>query len=395
MCATTGRIDVSEFDFDAPVARRETGSMKWDVASGNQLPMGIADMDLRTAPVITEALSQRVGHGVFGYTDKTPELLDAVCGWTMARRGWHLDPEWVATCSGVMPSIAHVLRSALLPGDGVIVHTPAFRPIVDAVLSNGFQVVENPLQLVGDRYQIDFDSFRAVASRSETKAFILCSPHNPSGRVWSKSELEEIAEIASENNLIVISDEIHCEVVFPWAHFTTYAEVAHNGDRFAVCFGPSKGFNLATLRMSVMAIPHDDLRARFRRELATVNADFGVNALGAVAIRAAYSSGGPWLDALTGYLERNLDTLTDGLGGSPGVTVIRPDASFLVWLDCRGAGLSDDELLQRFVDVAEVVVEPGIGFGPSGSGFVRINIGATNAVVAEAAERIAAMATAW
>ncbi|MCP3856748.1 MAG: putative C-S lyase [Actinomycetia bacterium] len=369
--------------------------MKWDVASGNQIPMGIADMDFRAAPVIIEALRQRLDHGVFGYTDKTPALPEAVCEWTSARRGWDLDSTWVTTCSGVMPSIAHVLRSALQPGDGVIVHTPAFRPIVEAVLSNGLQVVENALQLVDGRYEIDFDALRVAASGSDTKAFILCSPHNPSGRVWSKSELEEIAQIARECDLIVISDEIHCEIVFPWAHFTTYAHVAHAGDRFVVCFGPSKGFNLATLRMSVTAIPHDELREGFRRELETVNADFGVNALGAVTMQAAYSSGGPWLDALASYLERNLDTLTLGLGELPKVRVVLPDASFLVWLDCREAELSDDELRRRFEDIAEVVVEPGISFGPSGSGFVRINIGTTNARVAEATERIAAIATSW
>jgi len=362
--------------------------MKWDAADGDQLPMGIADMDLRTAPTIVEALRRRVDHGVFGYTDKEPALMDAICAWTATRRGWMLDHEWITPCSGVMPSIAHLLRGALQPGDGVIVQTPAFGPIVDAVRDNGLRLIENRLELTDDRYEIDFSGLEVAASRSDAKAFVLCSPHNPSGRVWSHDDLARVAVIAREHDLIVISDEIHCETVFSWASFTTYANVAGDGDPFAVCFGPSKGFNLATLHMSLTAIPHDGLRASFRGELHKVNADFGVSAIGAIALQTAYTEGGRWLDALTEHLEQNLDTLISGLADVPEIAPVRPDASFLVWLDCRALGLSDHELLDTFVNVAGVIVEPGINFGPAGSGFVRINIGTTRARVAEAAERL-------
>ncbi len=363
--------------------------MKWEAASADQLPMGIADMDLRTAPAIVDALRRRVDHGVFGYTDTPPALLRAICEWTAARRRWMLDPEWVTTCSGVMPSIAHLLRGALQPGDGVIVQMPAFGPIVDAVRNNHLHVVENRLQLIDGRYEVDLGALRIAASQPDTRAFVLCSPHNPSGRVWSSDELTQIADIAREHDLLVISDEIHCETVFPWATFTTYGNVTSDSDRFAVCFGPSKGFNLATLHTSLTAIPHDGLRATFRGELQKVNADFGVSALGAVALQTAYTEGGGWLDALTSYLETNLEILTRGLVDVPEIAAVRPDASFLVWLDCRALELSDDELLDRLVNVAGVIVEPGTSFGAAGSGFVRINIGTRNVRVADAAERIA------
>lgn len=380
---------MDDFDFDTEIDRGGVGSIKWAAAGGGQIPLGLADMDFRAAPAIVEALQRRVDHGVYGYTDAQSGQLDAICEWTAARRGWALEVDWITPCSGVIPSIAFLLRGALGAGDGVIVHTPAFFPIVDVIRSNGMHVIENPLQIRGGRYEIDFDAFRTAASRPNAKAFVLCSPHNPSGRVWSETELAMLADIAHEHGLVVLSDEIHCETVFSWANFTTYAKVARHDDPFAVCFGPSKGFNLATLQTSVTAIAHDGLRESFRAERHKMNVDFGVSALGAVALQAAYTEGGPWLDALTRYLERNLDTLSERLAEVSEIAVVRPDASFLVWLDCRALALSDDELIDRFLNVADVIVEPGTSFGAAGSGFVRINIGTTQSRIAKAAEQIA------
>jgi cystathionine beta-lyase len=379
------------FDFDSPLERSHTNSIKWSEAGGDRLAMGLADMDFRTAPPIVEALRARADHGVLGYTLAGSGLFDAVTGWVATRRDWLVEPDWITPCPGIMPSMAYLLRSTLEAGDGVIVQTPAFSPIPLIVEQNGFLVLENPLRLVGNRYQMDVDTFRAAAERPDVRAFVLCSPHNPIGRVWSREELAVIADIAAANDLLVISDEIHAEIVFPWAEFVSYGEIAADSSRFAILFGPSKGFNLPGLRTAVAVIPHAGLRRAFHRELHRVNEDFGINVMGAVALEAAYSMGAEWLDALAAYLEGNLEALQSGIAGSvPGIHVIRPDASFLVWLDCRARGLSDDKLRERIVNRAGVVIEPGTSFGPNGSGFIRLNIGTQRSRVVESIERMGA-----
>ncbi|NNC92235.1 MAG: aminotransferase class I/II-fold pyridoxal phosphate-dependent enzyme [Acidimicrobiia bacterium] len=333
----------------------------------------------------------RVEHGVLGYTEAGPGFFDAVIGWVGRRRHWSIEREWITPCPGIMPSMAHLLRATLEPGDGVIVQSPAFSPIPVIVEQNGLRVVDQSLRLTDNRYHMDVEAFRAAAERPDVRAFVLCSPHNPMGRVWSQDELALVAGIAAANDLLVISDEIHAEVVFPWAQFVSYADVAPDSSRFAILFGPSKGFNLPGLRTAVAVIPHTGLRAAFHRELHQVNEDFGVNVMGAIALEAAYGRGAEWLDALAGYLAGNLEVLQAGVTERlPGVEVITPDASFLVWLDCRALGLPDDELQKRIVDQAGVVIEPGIAFGANGSGFIRLNIGTQRGRVTAAIERMVA-----
>ncbi len=381
-----------QFDFDTPIDRAGTGSMKWAEAGADRLAMGLADMDFPTAPAIVEALADRVEHAVFGYTEVGSGFLDAVIRWTQARRGWTVEPDWITAGPGIMPSMAYLLRAALRPGEGVIVQTPAFSPIPTIIEQNGLRVVENPLALVGDRYEMDLEGLRSAAEQAQVRAFVLCSPHNPIGRVWSQSELELVGDICAANDLLVISDEIHAEIVYPWATFVTYAAVADSPSRFATLYGPSKGFSLPGLRTAVVVIPGAELRAAFRLELHRVNEDFGINALGAVALEAAYTRGAEWLDAVSTYLQTNLEILQTRLAGElPRIEVIKPDASFLVWLDCRGLGLSDDELGNRILDQAGVAVEPGTSFGTAGSGFVRLNIATPRARLVEALDRLAAV----
>lgn len=379
------------FDFDAPPDRRGTNSIKWADAGGDRLAMGLADMDFRAAPVIIDALRARVAHGVFGYTEPGPGFYEAVTAWMAARRGWPVDAAWITPGPGIMPSMAHVLRGVLEPGAGVIVQTPAFAPIPEIVEQNGFQVVENPLRLTGTRYEMDVDGLLSAARRSEVRALVLCSPHNPIGRVWTREELATIAEICSAHDLLVVSDEIHAEVVFPWASFVTYPLVAGPAARHATLFGPSKGFNLPGLRTSVTVIADEVLRTAYRLELHRVNEDFGIGVLGAAALEAAYTRGGDWLDALADYLRGNLETLTGALEAHlPEVSVIRPDASFLVWLDCRRLRRSSAELARRIGEEAGVIVEPGTSFGAAGEGFMRVNIATARRRVEDAAERMAA-----
>ena len=374
------------FDFDAAVDRLGTDSIKWSGLEAGALAMHLADMDLRTAPVVIDALRDRVEHGAFGYGQATAAFTEAIEGWLKQRRGWPIEPEWMVTTSGVMPAIAHLLRAWLEPGDSVVVQTPRFEPIPEVVTANGFRIVEHALQLVDGRYEMDIASFEELARRDDVRAFVLCSPHNPSGRVWSSTELEALAAVCDAHDLLVISDEVHADIVFPWARFTTYGRVAANA-RHAVVFGPSKGFNLAGLRLAITVVPDARLRAALGAELHRVNEDFGIPVMGAAAVAAAYGEGGPWLDALTHYLHGNIDELTAGLAGVDGVGVVRPDASFLVWLDVRAVGVSDVELTGRLA-ANGVIVEPGSSFGPAGEGFLRVNIGTPRSNVASAVARM-------
>ena len=348
--------------------------------------MGLADMDFATAPVVIDALRGRVEHGAFGYTDVTDAALDAVVRWFRERQSLEVVANSVVVSSGVIPSLALLLRGALDRGDGVVVQTPAFSPIPDVVVANGLRVFENPLKLEGDRYVMDLVRLERLLADPSIAALVLCSPHNPVGRVWSSAELEDVARLCLANDVLVISDEIHADLTFPWTEFTSFGRAAPPGLPYAVLTGPSKAFNLPGLRTSVSIIPDPDLREAFDVERHAVNEDFGVGTLGVVALEAAYREGGAWLDALMSYLAGSLGALAEALRGSR-ASVVRPEATYLVWIDCRAAGLTDDELYRRLSERG-LLVEPGTAFGDGGDGFVRLNIATTRRRVIDAATRL-------
>jgi cystathionine beta-lyase len=375
------------YDFDVMPDRAGTGAMKWQGSRSGFLPMGLADMDFPTAPSIVDALRARVDHGVFGYTEAPVGATHAFVNWASRRHGWAPDPGGIVVSPGVLQSLVMLLRALLEPGQGAIVQTPAFGPIPELIAANGFAVVENPLQLMDGRYELDFGRFEMLAARRDVRAFVLCSPHNPIGRVWSRDELDRLATTCAAHDVTVVSDEIHGEVTFPWSRFVPFGSVARAGSSHAVLTGPSKAFNLPGLRTSLSVIVGDRLRAGFDEERSKVNEDFGVSAPGVVALEAAYRHGGEWLDALISHLAGNLAALESALADSP-IRVVRPDATFLTWLDCRGLHLGDDDLAAWFGALA-IGLEPGIAFGGEGSGFMRMNIATTRSRVDEAASRIA------
>ena len=375
------------YDFDVIGNRTGTGAMKWRRADEGLLTMGLADMDFAAAPQILDALSVRVDHGVFGYTDTSVDAIEAFTTWVGERHTWTVDPSSVVVSPGVMQSLVMVLRALLAPGAGVIVQTPVFGPILEVAAGNGFDVIENPLVLVDGRYELDFGYFETLAGRSDVQAFVLCSPHNPGGRVWSRDELARLAGICAANGVTVISDEIHGDLTYPWSVFTPYGIVAPTGTSYAALTGPSKAFNLPGMRTSLTVVVGDELREGFDRERRRVNEDFGVSAMGIVALEAAYRSGGSWLDALMVHLAGNVVALDDALSATP-IRVMRPDATFLAWLDCRSLGMNDQDLIAWFEDLG-IVIEPGPAFGATDSGFVRLNIATTSDRVATAAARIA------
>lgn len=374
--------------FDVALDRIGTASIKWQgvEATGGVLAMGLADMDFPTAPPILEALQRRVAHGAFGYTETPESAIDAIVRWFGDRQGLDVRPETVVLSPGVIPAIALLLRGSLEPGAGVVVQTPAFAPIPEVVTANGFRVVENALSLEGGRYEIDTDRLEAQLASPDVAAFVLCSPHNPVGRVWTAAELRHIVEVCVANDVLVLSDEIHADLTHPWAEFVSLGSVAPPRLRLAVLTGPSKAFNVPGLRTSVTIVTDAELRRGFDEERHRINDDFGVPTLGVAALEAAYRHGARWLDALRSHLAGNVDALIDALEGSQ-ASVIRPEAMFLVWIDCRGAGLTDDELHAGLAN-SGLLTEPGSGFGADGSGFVRLNIATTRARVVEAARRL-------
>ena len=375
-----------EFDFDQVIDRADTDSIKW--TDNDVMALGLADMDFPTAPAIREALRQRVDHGVFGYTAIGSRVLDATTSWLATRHDLMVDSEWITVGPGIMTSMAHLLRGALNPGSAVIVQTPGFMPIRTVIEANGLRCLDNPLAESDGGYVMDLDHFRALAKEPDVKAFVLCSPHNPIGRIWSRDELEAVAGVCETQGLLVISDEVHADIVHPGRTFTPYARVVAPGDRYATLLGPSKAFNLAGLRTSVAVVPDPELRSLLGAELRRVNEDFGAPVMGTVALEAAYTAGADWLDALTSYLYENVLALTRTMSEAvPGAHVLAPDASFLVWIDLRGLGFDDREIETR-ITRAGVAVEPGISFGPAGRRFIRVNVGTQRSRLIEAAERI-------
>ncbi len=399
---------MDDYGFDEPRERRRTRSIKWSLGEEDGpwvdypppagelpqqvelLPMWLADMDFPTAPAVVAALRDRVEHGIFGYTGLDDAFFEAVTNWARRRHGWSVDRDWVLTNSGVMPTINLLIQTFTAPGDGIIVQPPVFHPISRAVEYNGRRLLNNPLRYDGGRYEMDFAELGRLAAEPDARAMILCSPHNPVGRVWSLAELRAVADICAGNDLLLISDEIHGDLTYPWADFVSTGSVGDRyHDRLVVCAGASKAFNLPGLKTSLTIIPDDGLRADFRTTLRNQNELFGANLFGTAALTAAYRDGTRWLDSLIGYLGGNVDFVADFLAARlPQLSLVRPEALYLLWIDCRALGLSGPDLDAR-LRAAGVWVEPGATYGAEGEGFIRMTIACSRVVLNEAMERVA------
>lgn len=398
-----------EFDFDEVVNRIGTGSIKWDAPARAHnaghapqadrpqqglglIAMGVADMDFRVAPAIVDALSARLREGILGYTHPDDDYFDAVQGWMSGRYNWTTERSWILPGAGSVPAINIAIQMLTNPGEGIIVQPPVFHPFAQSVENNGRRVVPNPLRLIDGRYVMDFEDLSAKAADPAARMLILCSPHNPVGRVWSKGELHQLAEICKRNDLIVVCDEVHADLAHPWARFTSLAAAAPEiEDRLVHCHGPSKTFNLPGLKISTTIIPNQELRDRFLIGLRNLNELFGVSALGVEALKAAYTRSGDWHDALMRYLAGNLRLLKEYLASDlPDLQLVGPEATYLAWIDCRGLGLPTDELRQRLIDKANLWVEDGGLYGREGEGFLRMNIACPRSVLQDALERMRA-----
>ncbi len=381
--------------FDTRIDRRGTGSFKWDTvarATGepDALPLWVADMDFRAPEPVIEALRARVDHGVFGYATRTDAYYEAVIGWMRRRFAWTIERDWIVFSPGIVPALHLAVQACSDPGDRVIVQTPVYYPFSNAVLNNGRELVRNQLRENGGRWEMDFEGLeRAIDGR--TRLLIFCSPHNPVSRVWTRSELETLAAIAVRHDLVVVSDEIHEDLVMPGYRHVPLASISDAiADRTITCTAPSKTFNLAGLQTANVVISNAGLRRRFERALSSAGFLLG-NVFGYTALEAAYTAGGPWLDALLAYLDENDRFLRRFvMQRLPRVKVTPLEGTYLEWLDFRGFGLDDAVLNDVLLHGAKVWLDAGTLFGPGGEGFQRLNIACPRSLLEEALERMAA-----
>lgn len=384
------------YDYETASDRRNCGSSKWNEVErkmgpggGDVIPLSVADMELKTAPEIIEAVLERARFGVYGYTEATEGYYGAVRDWMRKRHGWEIEKEWVSLSPGVVPALYTAVRALTQPGDGVIIQRPVYYPFSGAVEHNGCRLLDNALICRDGRYVMDYDDLERKASDPRTKVLILCSPHNPVGRVWTREELLRAGEICLRNHVTVLSDEIHFDFVYkPYRH-TVFASLSEElAQNCMVMTAPSKTFNLAGLQTSNIVIPNPDLKTRFDA-VSRDEAFFSLNYFGYAACEAAYRKGAPWLEGLLEHLEGNRRFLLDFMKEQlPRIPVTEPEGTYLVWLDFRSLGLKPKELERFMREKARLFPDEGSLFGKQGDGFERFNIACPRAMLEKALENL-------
>jgi len=395
-------------NFDIEIDRSHTGSVKWefvidpenpsrknrtDACFGRNriLPMWVADMDFQSPEPVVKALQERARHGIFGYTQPDQAYLEAVTVWMKKRHAWPVEESWIVPTQGVVPALHLLVRALTRPGDKVLIQRPVYYPFFSAIEKNGCRIVSNSLVLTDGRYHMDYDDLETKTADPEVKLAILCSPHNPVGRVWTREELQRFGHICRCNQVRVISDEIHGDLVYPGVTFAPFfmADGVFQ-ENSVVCTAPSKTFNLAGLQTSNIIIPDRNIRQKFKESL-LANGLFGLNPFGTTACRVAYEEGEPWLEDLLRYLTTNLNALLTLFEKDlPEIRVIQPQGTYLVWFDCRSLGLGKQQLRDLFLNQARVFLDEGSLFGPEGDGFQRINIACPQSLLMQALGRIVA-----
>ncbi|MDR1136286.1 MAG: pyridoxal phosphate-dependent aminotransferase [Clostridiales Family XIII bacterium] len=419
------------FDFDEITPRANTNSLKYDFARergkpDGVLPLWVADMDFKSPPAVLEAMRRTAEHGIFGYSMPREPYYKALATWFDTRFGYHISPEKVVVTPGVVFAIATAIRAFTKPGDGVLIQRPVYYPFSQMIIMNDRKLVNNPLVLqdgsgsgafdsggsgtscggapgggsgascgsgsgaLGGRYEIDFDDFERKIVSENVKLFIFCSPHNPVGRVWSRRELEKIGEICLKHNCLILSDEVHCDFVFPGNSHQVFAGLSEElADITISCTAPSKTFNLAGLQISNIIIANPKLRVKYIKELHSAGYS-EYNIFGLSACRSAYEFGGAWVDSLVRYLNGNLDFLRAYLTEKiPSVKLIEPEGTYLTWLDFRGTGIPAAKLDDFIINKANLWLDGGTMFGEEGAGFQRINIACPRAALTDALDRLA------
>ncbi|MDM5263918.1 PatB family C-S lyase [Sulfurovum sp. XTW-4] len=372
------------------ISRQGTHSMKWDEAKkkfGREdlLPLWVADMDLASPACVQGAMLRRASHPMYGYTIYPDAYYESIQNWMRDRFSWEIEREWIIPCYGVVPSLNFIITAYSQKGDGILIQTPIYPPFVSSVKHQKRRVLDNRLVYENGRYQIDFEDFERKAK--EAKLFLLCSPHNPTGRVWSEEELEKLIEICIANDVLIISDEIHADIVYEKTHHSigSFEKIMHH---CVVLNAPSKTFNIAGLNTSYAIIPDTRLRQAYRVEQDRSGITNG-NPFGIEALMSAYKEGAPWLEELKEHLRSNINYVNQFLTEHQlPIKAVPTEATFLMWLDCRGLGLSHDQVVDFFLHKAKLGLNDGKSFGEAGEGFMRLNVGTSKEVLQEAMQRL-------
>lgn len=379
-----------KFNFDQVIDRRGTGSIKYDFAQergipAEALPLWVADMDFQVPPAVTEALIEKSRHGIFGYTDSKADYFDTLQCWFDRCFGWRVRPEWLVKTPGVVFAINMAIRALTQAGDAVLIQPPVYYPFARSVRNNDRRLVINELRYADGKYTVDFEDFEAKITAGSVKLFILCSPHNPVGRVWTREELERMGEICLAHGVTVVSDEIHANFVYPGHKHLVFANLRPEFSGITVtCTAPSKTFNLAGLQISNIWIEDQGLREKFCGEMERCGYD-QPGLMGLAACRAAYAEGWDWLVELRDYLAGNLEFVREFLRKRlPGVRLVEPEGTYLAWLDFRGLGLSDEALDELMLHKAGLWLDGGTMFGEGGEGFQRVNMACPRSVLEQA-----------
>ncbi len=375
--------------FDELVNRRNTHSLKWDVKE-HELPMWVADMDFQTAPEIQEAIRERVSHGVFGYSIVPEEWYQAYMGWWERRHHFSVEKEWLVFCTGVVPAISSMVRKLTTAGENVLVQTPVYNMFFNSIVNNGRNIAENPLRYDRNTYQMDFEDLERKLSDSQTTLMILCNPHNPVGRIWSREELEQVGELCRKYHVTVISDEIHCDLTSPGQEYIPFASVSENCKNNSItCMAPTKAFNLAGLQTAAVAVPNPNLRHKVWRGLNTDEVA-EPNSFAVEAAVAAFTKGEAWLDDLREYIQENKNFAEDFLKKEvPQIKQVSSQAAYLLWLDCRDMHGCAGEFTQYLREHTGLYLSEGKQYGENGSSFIRMNIACSRSQLEDGLKRLA------
>ena len=382
-----------EYDFSRPTERRGTDSYKWDSAPETDIiPLWVADMDFETFPGITEALQRRVAHGIFGYTRVPEAYYEAVCNWFGKHHGWHINREHIIYTSGVVPAVSAVIKALTLPGDQVIVQGPVYNCFFSSIRNNGCEMVSNSLIYNKEelRYEIDFDDLERKLAHERARVMLLCNPHNPGGRVWTRDELTRVAELCRKYDVRVVSDEIHCELTLYDNEYVPFGslpdELSHGS---ITCCSPSKAFNTAGLQIANIVCRDAEVRNRIDRAI-NINEVCDVNPFGVIALQAAYSDEGyEWLTQLRKYISANYDLLLERFARElPKCKVMRMEGTYLAWIDCSELHIPSDEIEEMLMHENKVWVNAGSMYGTEGAAFIRINMACTSELLNEGITRI-------
>lgn len=383
---------MNQYNFHPIIKRENTSSVKWGLTkeifgADDVLPMWVADMDFQPPKEVMEALQKRLDHGIFGYTYLSTTTSNAIKQWLENKHNWTIEKDWILYDYGVVPSISTAIKAYTSPGDSILLQSPVYAPFFEMIEINDRKIVNSPLKLSHNRYEIDFEDFENHLKKG-VKLFLLCNPHNPGGRVWNEEELRKIGDLCHQYNCLILSDEIHSDLIYkPNLHHPLVSLDEKYKDIVITCIAPTKTFNIAGLQASAVIIPNKKLRKAFQK-IQRQQGFYSLSTFGIIGMEAAYEHGEAWLEELLVYLSENIRITKEFIQENvPNVSIIEPEGTYLIWIDCRELQLSDEEIKKALLEKGKLALEPGAKYGPGGEGFVRMNIACSRELLLDGLER--------